>query len=219
MNTVMRTFRSLTGAAVSAALVVSAPAALVTSAPAAAESRDGDLANAVAALRAISTMQADFVQADLRGNRLRGVLTLKAPGKIRFQYEKGVPILIVSDGKALTFIDYKVRQVQRWPISNSPLGALLNPRGDVMQYARLTGATGGQVVSIEVRDRKHPEYGVITFVFIRKAGVPGGLELSSWATLDSQNARTVVTLSNQRYGLAVSDNTFRFNDPRTPTRR
>lgn len=219
MNTVMRTFRSLTGAAVSAALVVSAPAALVASAPAAAESRDGDLANAVAALRAISTMQADFVQADLRGNRLRGVLTLKAPGKIRFQYEKGVPILIVSDGKALTFIDYKVRQVQRWPISNSPLGALLNPRGDVMQYARLTGATGGQVVSIEVRDRKHPEYGVITFVFIRKAGVPGGLELSSWATLDSQNARTVVTLSNQRYGLAVSDNTFRFNDPRTPTRR
>ncbi len=164
-------------------------------------------------------MQANFTQADLRGNRLRGVLTLKSPGKIRFQYEKGVPILIVSDGKALTFIDYKVRQVQRWPISNSPLGALLNPRGDVMQYAKLTPATNGQIVSVEVRDRKHPEYGVITFVFVRKAGVPGGLELSSWATLDSQSARTVVSLSNQRYGLAVSDNTFRFNDPRTPTRR
>ncbi|MEQ1497552.1 MAG: outer membrane lipoprotein carrier protein LolA, partial [Novosphingobium sp.] len=203
----------------SAALVVSAPVALVSSAPAAAQSQSADLANAVAALRAITTMQADFVQADLRGSRLRGVLTLKAPGKIRFQYEKSVPILIVSDGKALTFIDYKVRQVQRWPISNSPLGALLNPRGNAMQYARLAGATNGQIVSVEVRDKKHPEYGVITFVFIRKAGAPGGLELSSWATLDSQNARTVVTLSNQRYGLAVSDNTFRFNDPRTPTRR
>lgn len=219
MNTAMNTFRSIAGAAVSAALVVSAPAALVTAAPASAQSQTGDLANAVSALRSISTMRADFTQSDLRGNRLRGVLTLKAPGKIRFQYEKSVPILIVSDGKALTFIDYKVRQVQRWPISNSPLGALLNPRGDVMQYARLTPATNSQIVSVEVRDRKHPEYGVITFVFVRKSGAPGGLELSSWATLDSQNARTVVNLSNQQYGLAVSDNTFRFNDPRTPTRR
>lgn len=219
MNTAMNTFRSIAGAAVTAALVVSAPAALVTAAPASAQSQTGDLANAVSALRSISTMRADFTQSDLRGNRLRGVLTLKAPGKIRFQYEKSVPILIVSDGKALTFIDYKVRQVQRWPISNSPLGALLNPRGDVMQYARLTPATNSQIVSVEVRDRKHPEYGVITFVFVRKSGAPGGLELSSWATLDSQNARTVVNLSNQQYGLAVSDNTFRFNDPRTPTRR
>lgn len=219
MNTKMNTFRSITGAALSVALVVSAPTALLTTAPASAQAQGGDLANAVAALRAITTMQADFTQADLRGNRLRGVLTLKAPGKIRFQYEKGVPILIVSDGKALTFIDYKVKQVQRWPISNSPLGALLNPRGDVMQYAKLTSASGSQVVSVEVRDKKHPEYGVITFVFVRKGGVPGGLELSSWATLDSQNVRTVVSLSNQRYGLAVSDNTFRFNDPRPANRR
>ena len=219
MNTVIQTFRTLTGAAVSAALVVSAPALFVSAAPAAAQAGSADLTNAVAALRAITTLRADFVQTDLRGNRLRGVLTLKNPGKIRFQYQKGVPILVVSDGKALTFIDYGVRQVQRWPIGNSPLGALLNPRGNAIQYARLTPATNGQIVSVEVRDRKHPEYGVITFIFVRKAGVPGGLELSSWATLDSQNTRTVVNLSNQQYGLAVPDSTFRFNDPRTPARR
>ena len=60
---------------------------------------------------------------------------------------------------------------------------------------------------------------MITFVFVRKAGVPGGLELSSWATLDSQNTRTVVNLSNQQYGVAVPDSTFKFNDPRVPARR
>ena len=219
MNTVIQTLRTLTGAAVSAALVVSAPALFVSAAPATAQSQSADLGNAVAALRAITTLRADFVQTDLRGKRLRGVLTLKNPGKIRFQYEKGVPILVVSDGKALTFIDYGVRQVQRWPIGNSPLGALLNPRGNAIQYARLTAATSNQIVSVEVRDRKHPEYGVITFVFVRKAGVPGGLELSSWATLDSQNTRTVVNLSNQQYGVAVPDSTFKFNDPRVPARR
>lgn len=219
MNTVTTTLRTLTGAAISAALVVSAPALMISAAPAAAQAESADLTNAVSALRAITTLRADFVQTNLRGNRLRGVLTLKNPGKIRFQYEKGVPILVVSDGKALTFIDYGVRQVQRWPIGNSPLGALLNPRGNAIQYAKLTAATNNQIVSVEVRDRKHPEYGVITFIFIRKAGVPGGLELSSWATLDSQNNRTVVNLSNQQYGLAVPDSTFKFNDPRTPARR
>ena len=215
----MNTLRSLAGAAVSAALVVSASTAVILPSAVSAQAQSADLAAGVTALRAISTMRADFIQADGKGQRVRGVLTLKRPGRIRFQYQKGVPILIVSDGAALTFIDYQVKQVQRWPIKNSPLGALLDPNRDVMQYGRLMPVSSGNIVSIEVRDRKHPEYGVITLVFIRKAGVPGGLELSSWASLDAQNARTVITLSNQQYGMAVPDSTFRYNDPRPATRR
>ena len=204
------TFGSLASAAVSAALVVSAPAQADDAA---------DLASAVTALRAITTMRADFVQADTQGQRVGGVLTLKRPGKIRFQYEKGVPILIVSDGSALTFVDYEVRQVQRWPIKNSPLGALLDPNRDVGKYGRVMPTGSDRIVSIEVRDRARPEYGVITLVFTRKASAPGGLELSSWAALDSQKRRTIVTLSNQQYGVDVPDNTFRYNDPRSPVRR
>ncbi|MFM6950412.1 MAG: LolA family protein [Novosphingobium sp.] len=204
------TFGSFAGAAVSAALVVSAPAPAQDNA---------DLAGAVTALRAITTMRADFVQADTRGKRVGGVLTLKRPGKIRFQYEKGVPMLVVSDGSALTFVDYEVRQVQRWPIKNSPLGALLDPSRDLGKYGRVMPTGSDRVVSIEVRDKARPEYGVITLVFTRKPGAPGGLELSSWAALDSQKRRTIVTLSNQQYGIDVPDNAFRYNDPRAPVRR
>ena len=218
MNTAFYT-RSLAGAAVSAALVVCAPMAVVAAGPAAAQAQTSDLTSAITALRAISTMRADFVQADPRGNRIKGVLTLKRPGRIRFQYEKGVPILVVSDGSALTFVDYQVKQVQRWPIKNSPLGALLNPDKDVMQFAKLVPSGNAGVVSAEVRDRAHPEYGVITLVFVRKPGAPGGLELSSWATLDAQNTRTIVTLTNQQYGIGVPDSVFRFNDPRSAVRR
>ncbi len=213
-------FRSLAGAALSAALVVSAPTALLAPSAAiaqagqAGQASSGDLTLAVNALRGISTLQANFTQTDRNGQRLGGVLTLKRPGRIRFQYQKGVPLLIVSDGKALTLVDYEVRQVQRWPISNSPLGALLDPKRDVMKFGKLqpTGAAG--VISVEVRDAKHPEYGVITMVFQRKAAAPGGLELTSWIALDSQNQRTTVRLSGHRYGLAVADSAFRYNDPR-----
>lgn len=217
MTILIKPFRSIAGAAVSAALVVSAPAALI--APTVAQAESGDLALAVAALRGISTMRANFEQIDRAGKRLKGVMTLKRPGRIRFQYEKGVPFLIVSDGRALTFVDYGVRQVQRWPISNSPLGALLDPKRDVMKYGKLQPVRNPNIVAVEVRDKSHPEYGVMTLVFIRKPSAPGGLELSSWAAIDSQNTRTQVNLSNHQYGVGVGDSEFRYNDPRPANRR
>ena len=204
-------------AALSLALAAATPAVLF--APTMAQAQASDIDRAVAALRGVTTLRANFVQTDRSGQNVSGVLTMKRPGKIRFQYQKGVPLLIVGVGKALTMIDYEVRQVQRWPIRNSPLGALLDPGRDVMRYARLMPAANSMVVPVEVRDPKHPEYGVITMVFVRSAGAPGGLELSSWAMLDSQNAKTIVTLSNQHYGVALGDNAFKYNDPRTPTRR
>jgi outer membrane lipoprotein-sorting protein len=126
---------------------------------------------------------------------------------------------VVSDGSALTMVDYEVRQVQRWPIRNSPLGALLDPNRDVARFGTLQRTVDPNVVSIEVRDSQHPEFGVITMIFVRKASAPGGLELVSWVALDSQGKRTTVRLAGHQYGVAVPDNAFRYNDPRTTTRR
>jgi outer membrane lipoprotein-sorting protein len=93
-------------AAIAGALTLAVPAALVAPVtPAAAQASGQELDRAVGALRAIGTMTANFTQTDRSGKTLRGVLTLKRPGKIRFEYEKGVNMLLVSDGKALTFID------------------------------------------------------------------------------------------------------------------
>ncbi len=85
----------------------------------------------VAHMQAVGTMTASFTQTDRRGGTLSGKLLLKRPGHVRFEYQKGVPLLIVGDGKALTMIDYEVKQVQRWPIRNSPLAALLDPGQDL----------------------------------------------------------------------------------------
>lgn len=207
----------LAGAALA---VLGAPAIMPVPALAATPSAaSAEIDRAVAALRAITTLRADFVQIDGNGRGVTGVMTLKRPGQIRFQYAKGVPLLIVSDGHALTVIDYEVSQVQRWPIRNSPLGALLDPSRDMASYARLQPGSNGDVVSIEIHDPKHPEYGTITLVFVRNPAAPGGLELSSWTALDSQNHRTTVRLSNQQYGLPVPDSTFRWKDPRPTVHR
>lgn len=191
------------------ALAVPATALVLPAAPAAAQADQLD--QAVNALRAITTMRADFSQTDRNGQVVRGVMTLKAP-RIRFEYEPSAKMLVVSNGRSLTMIDYDVNQVSRWPIGSSPLGALLDPRKDVKRYGKLLQTSNPGVTSIEVRD---PKNGVtITLIFVRNAAAPGGLELASWVALDAQNKRTTVRLSNQRYGIAVADSVFTYRDPR-----
>lgn len=166
-------------------------------------------------LRAVSTMTADFAQTNQAGKTVTGTLTLKRPGRIRFQYQEGVPLLIVGDGKALTMIDYQVRQVSRWPIGNSPLALLLDPDRDVSAFARLVpNAPSGRLL-VEGRDPKHPEFGTITIIFAEQPSAPGGLMLAGWTVLDAQGNRSTVTLSDQRFNVAVDDKAFKWRDPRS----
>lgn len=187
---------------------------ILAAAPAPASAQAGSLAAVSAHLKAVTTMTANFTQTDRAGKSVSGVLSLKRPGKIRFQYEKGVPILIVGDGKALTFIDYSVRQVQRWPIGSTPLGVLLNPNRDLTGIAKLLPAANPKITLVEARDKKHPEYGVITLAFSKNDSAPAGLMLEGWVSIDSQNNRTTVRLSNQRFNAPISDKTFIWSDPR-----
>lgn len=187
-------------------------AAITLALPATAQ--QNTLAQVQAHLRATATMTAAFEQTDRANKTVRGNLTLKKPGKIRFQYEKGVPLLIVGDGSALWFIDYSVRQVSRWPVKNSPLGVLLDPSRDISRYAKVVPTGSADVISIEAHDPKRPEFGRLTMIFQRQASAPGGLMLNGWVALDSQNNRTTVRLFNQRFNAPVSDGAFRWNDPR-----
>lgn len=215
MNTILNISRRMGRPLAALSLVLATTGAVIAPvASVSAQAPSSDITRAVAALRGITTLRANFVQTDRSGQSTSGVLTLKRPGKIRFQYQKGVPLLIVGDGRALTMIDYEVRQVQRWPISNSPLGALLDPNKDVARFATLLPTGDRDVISLQVRDPKHPEYGTITMIFVRNGAAPGGLQLDSWVALDSQNKRTTIRLTGQQYGIPVDDKTFKWTDPR-----
>ncbi len=186
--------------------------ALLLSSPIAAQAPSA-LNQVTTHLKAVDTMTADFTQTDRNGQSLTGQLTMKRPGKVRFQYQKGVPLLIVGDGKALTMIDYEVRQVSRWPIGNSPLSVLLDPNKNLDGVANVT-RNDDQVLMIQARDPKKPEFGTISIAFVKMAGAPGGLMLRGWTMLDAQNNRTTVRLDNQRFNVAVADSSFRWRDPR-----
>lgn len=193
--------------------LAAAPLAAFTLAPALVAQTSAPLAQVSAHLKAVDTLVADFAQTDRKGQTLTGTLTLKRPGKVRFQYQKGVPMLIVGDGKALTLIDYEVRQVSRWPIGSSPLSVLLNPNQDLSRVATVV-QNDAHVLAIRARDRKRPEFGTITIAFAKSPGAPAGLVMRGWTTVDAQNNHSTVKLSNQKFNVPVANTAFRWTDPR-----
>ena len=164
-------------------------------------------------LKTVDTMTANFTQTGRNGQTLDGKLTLKRPGKIRFQYGPGVPMLIVADGKSLTMVDYQVKQVSRWPIGNSPLSVLLDPNRNLAKVAKIL-PSDDRVVVVQARDPGRPEFGTITLAFAKVASAPAGLMLTGWTTVDAQKNRSTVKLSDQRFNVPVAETAFRYVDPR-----
>ena len=163
-------------------------------------------------------MTANFTQTGRNGQTLDGKLILKRPGKIRFQYGHGVPMLIVADGKSLTMIDYQVKQVSRWPIGNSPLSVLLDPSRNLAKVAKVL-PSDDRVVLVQARDPSRPEFGTIALSFAKVPSAPGGLLLTGWTTVDAQKNRSTVKLSNQRFNVPVAETAFRYVDPRKSAKR
>lgn len=185
-------------------------AALLAAAPAGAAPLTID--SVKAALKATTTMTADFSQTATNGTVATGKLTLARPGRIRFQYDKA-PLLVVADGKRLSVVDYEVGQVSQWPIKSTPLGVLLDGDADLARFAHVVGNEGNGLL-VEARDQKHPEYGAITLNFVTDAAAPGGLALLGWTAIDAQNNRTDIKLTGTRYNVALPASGFGFRDPR-----
>ncbi|MGJ3628792.1 hypothetical protein AB5I41_21295 [Sphingomonas sp. MMS24-JH45] len=129
-----------------------------------------------------------------------------------------MPLLIVGDGKALTFIDYSVRQVQRWPIGNSPLACCSIPNRDISRYAKVLAPSANSERRVgRGRSPKHPEYGRITLVLAQLAHRRGPTSQGWVASQPGQSHHHPTRGSAvQRAG---ERRNFRWNDRRTGSRR
>jgi len=187
------------------------PVAVVAAAAPAAAAGSQDMARLRAHIGAVQTMTANFTQSDARGRAAAGTLQLKRPGKVRFQYGSG-DLLLVANGRTLTFIDYQVGQKSAWPLNRTPLGVLLSNSPNLKGRAQIVQSGDPRVVTVRARDPA--QYGSIALVFLRSPSAPGGLQLYGWTAIDAQNKRTTVRLSNVRYNVAVPESAFTFKEPK-----
>lgn len=186
------------------------PIALVTT-PTLAAAPSPDLARLKSHLSAVQTMTANFTQTDARGRTDSGTLQMKRPGRIRFEYGGG-DVLLVANGKTLTFIDYAVGQKSSWPLGRTPLGPLLSNSPDFNGKAEILPNPDNRIVV--ARAKNAGQYGQLTLAFLRNASAPGGLQLYGWTATDPQNHRTTVKLTNVRFNVAVPEGAFTYAEPK-----
>ena len=187
------------------------PVAILAAAAPAVAAESPDMALLKAHISSVHTMTADFTQTDARGRSSSGTMQLERPGRVRFQYGSG-DLLLVANGKTLTFIDYQVGQKSSWPLGRTPLGALLSDSPDLKGRAQIVPSTDSRIVTVRARDPS--QYGSVTLVFLRSPSAPGGLTLYGWTAIDAQSHRTTVKLSNVRYNVPVPESAFTYAEPK-----
>lgn len=191
------------------------PIMLSIAVPATAATPSADLAQLKSHLSDVQTMTADFTQTDAKGRVATGTLQMKRPGRIRFAYAGG-DLLLVADGKRLTFLDYSIGQKSSFPLNQSPLGPLLSGSPDFNGKAEILPSIDSRVVV--ARAKNTGQYGQLTLAFLRNGSAPGGLQLYGWTAIDPQGHRTTVRLSNVRFNVAVPDSLFTYVEPKKKKR-
>lgn len=177
-----------------------------------------ELSDIEAYLNNVKTMTADFSQ-NSYGVISEGKLSLARPGRVRFEYTDDNPILVVSDGNNISFIDYELGQVTRWPINDTPLAFLLKDNVSLETDIKIDGggpdAFAGSTL-LTASDPKKPEQGELTLIF---TGYPGGegesaFRLSGWEVIDAQGNVTYVRLTNSKINVPLDKTLWAFDDPR-----
>lgn len=152
----------------------------------------------------ITTLQARFRQTAVDGGTTLGTATLDRPGRMRFDYDKPSPLLLVANDGRVVFQDRSVDQVTTLPLDRTPLGLLLRPDLRLSGDVTVTGFEhqNGQVRVQLVRTQSAGE-GNLTLVF---SDVP--LALLGWSVVDAQGRTTTIALSDVRLGGNVSQSLF-----------
>ncbi len=170
-----------------------------------------DVARIEAYLNDLHTLKARFLQVAPDGATSEGTTWLDRPGRMRFQYDKPSPLLLVAGHGLFVFYDRELKQVTNIPLSATPLGLLLREHLTLSGDVTVTGfeRLPGQIQVTLVRTAS-PGDGSLTLVF---ADMP--LALRQWVVLDGQRQETRVTLFDVQTGGSFDSDMFSLVDPKS----
>ena len=152
----------------------------------------------------VTTLQARFRQTAADGSTTVGTATLDRPGRMRFDYDKPSPLLLVANDGRVVFQDRSVDQVTTIPLDRTPLGLLLRPELKLSGDVTVTGFehNNGQIRVQVVRTQSAGE-GTLTLVL---SDAPLGL--LAWTVVDAQGRTTTIALSDVHLGGTVPQSLF-----------
>lgn len=175
-------------------------------------------------LNSFQSLQSDFRLIGTNGQSLRGTVSLKKPGFVRFDFGEGAKQLYVSNGKTLSLIDYEIGKVEKVPVKDTPLQVLLSDKIDLSAYKSrvVMNPDGIGSSALMVEDPDKPEMGILTLFFKPQKTTDAqsdDLMVDYWTMRDGQGHLTYVMLENPKKNVALDKSLWTFKDPRGSAKR
>lgn len=159
---------------------------------------------AEAYLNSVRSLRARFIQIAPDGSVAKGKFYLRRPGRLRFEYDPPVPILIVGDGFLLHYQDSELGQVNDWPIFDTPIGSLSRDEVDFGKDLAVTAVTRDEGRTIvTVTRREDPGEGSVSLYFTSNP-----TQLVQWRVKDAQGQTTTVALEDLEINVDLSAKLF-----------
>lgn len=170
--------------------------------------QDRLVSGAEEALASVRTARGSFEQVGPDGSFSTGRFALQRPGKVRFDYDDPVPLLMVSDGTTVALQDSELETTDRVPLGSTPLALLLADRPDFRTQADILDLrrADGQI-SITMSDRSGETEGTLTLILSEPDN-----RLRGWRTVDASGGVTSVLLSDLETGIRLNPRLFILRD-------
>jgi outer membrane lipoprotein-sorting protein len=158
----------------------------------------------------IRTAQARFVQSNPNGSVVQGTLSLRRPGRMRFEYDPPSKLKIVADGTQVTMWDPATRDFGQWPIGWTAASFLVKEpfrlSGDLTVESLQRQSDG--VLALTIVQTRKPQDG--KFV-VRLSENP--MQLRGWSIIDNRGNKVDVSLIDLKTGLQLADSLFKYDGP------
>lgn len=156
------------------------------------------------------TITSRFMQVASNGSYAEGDLYIERPGKMRLEYDPPSPVMLISDGTHLAYIDKDLKQATVLYLSMTPAEFLLkkdfsfkSPDITITNFSKKSG-----VLQVTLVKTEEPSEGSFTLVFSDSP-----LQLRKWIVVDGEGIITSVALLNPKYDHLINPEMFVYEVP------
>ena len=165
-------------------------------------------------LNSSKTFKARFLQVSSNGEYAEGQIFLQRPGRLRRIYDDPNPLLVVADGKHISFIDRNIDTATTLYLSMTPADLMLRESigffGNDVIVTSVNRTPG--VIRIGLINTAEPDAGSIELVFSDRP-----MELRKWTVTDAQGIKTTVSLLGPTFDVPLNPNLFKYTPKQNKT--
>ena len=155
-------------------------------------------------LNSITTLKSIFLQTASTGERSGGVLFLDRPGKMRVQYDDPAPILLVSDGSYVLYLEKNLEQISHFPIAQTPLRVLIEKDVDLQAWYKIKDIKRGPgTLRLTLIMKNDLSLDSVQLLFSDRP-----MQLRQWTIRDQQGIEVRVSLMDMQRGARFDPKLF-----------